>query len=304
MDHPPESTAMAPEPIRQDAFDRLLTNMRPKLHRYCARMVGSVIDAEDVVQEALVKAIEAFRESTAISNVEAWLFRIVHNAALDFLRRKLRQQRFSGDEDIAMIADPIDEVHQRQAAAAGLHTFMRLPVAERSGIILMDVLGYSLEEIGSITASSIPAVKAALHRGRERLRTVIEEPDDRPRPTLNPAERMRLSAYVERFNARDFDAIRNMRAEDVRLELVNKTRMKGPTEVGRYFGNYASAHDWHLQLGFVDRRPAIIALDPNESARRPTYFILMSWAAGQIGIIRDFRHARYVIEAAEILILE
>ena len=69
-----------------------------------------------------------------------------------------------------MIAAPIDEVHQRQAAAAGLHTFMRLSVAERSGVILMDVLGYSLEEIGNITASSIPAVKAALHRGRERLR--------------------------------------------------------------------------------------------------------------------------------------
>ena len=88
-----------------------------------------------------------------------------------------------------MIAAPIDEVHQRQAAAAGLHTFMRLSVAERSGVILMDVLGYSLEEIGNITASSIPAVKAALHRGRERLRAAAAEPDNRPPPTLSPAER-------------------------------------------------------------------------------------------------------------------
>jgi RNA polymerase sigma-70 factor, ECF subfamily len=142
-------------------------------------MVSSVVDAEDIVQGALAKAIEAFPKTTGIANLEAWLFRIVHNTALDFLRQRLRQQRLTGDEDIATIADPIDEIYQRQAAAAGLHTFMRLPVAERSSVILMDVLGYSLEEIGGITGSSIPAVKAALHRGRGRLRAATKEPDDR-----------------------------------------------------------------------------------------------------------------------------
>jgi len=304
MDHSVGDATTPPETVSPEAFDRLLVSLRPKLHRYCARLVGAVIDAEDVVQEALMKAIEAYPEATAITNIEAWLFRIVHNTALDFLRQRGRQQRLSGDEDMAMIADPIDEVYQRQAAAAGLRTFMRLPVAQRSSIILMDVLGYSLEEISGITGSSIPAVKAALHRGRERLRAAMEEPDDRPPPTLSLDERARLSAYVERFNARDFDAIRNMLAADVQLELVNKTRMRGRTEVGRYFNNYASMPDWHLQLGFVDGRPAIIAGDPNDSVRRPTYFILLYWAAGHIDIIRDFRHARYVIEAAEVLVLE
>src|SRR5262249_59519975 len=104
--------------------------------------------------------IEAFPR-TAITNAEAWLFRIAHNAALDYLRQRARQQRLGSDEDMAMIADPVDEVHQRQAAAAGLRTFMRLPVGQRSSVILMDVLGYSLEEIAGITGSSIPAVKAA-----------------------------------------------------------------------------------------------------------------------------------------------
>jgi RNA polymerase sigma-70 factor, ECF subfamily len=289
-----------PEPISQEAFGRLLASLRPKLHRYCARMVGSGIDGEDVVQEALVKAIEAFAGAAAIGNVEAWLFRIAHNTALDFLRGRARQQRFVGDEDVAMIADPVDEIHQRQAAAAGLHTFMSLPVAQRSSVILKDVLGYSLEEIGGITESTIPAVKAALHRGREGLRAAVQEPDDRSPPTLSQAERARLSAYVEHFNARDFDTVRNMLAEDVQLELVNKTRLKGRTEVGRYFGNYANVRDWHFQLGFVDRRPAIIASDPDDPARRPTYFILLRWTTDRIDIIRDFRHARYVMEAAEV----
>jgi RNA polymerase sigma-70 factor, ECF subfamily len=293
-----------PEPTSHEAFDRLLTSLRPKLHRYCARMVGSGIDGEDVVQEALLKAVEAFPGAVAIGNVEAWLFRIAHNTALDFLRSRARQQRFVGDEDMAMIADPVDEIHQRQAAAAALRTFMRLPVAQRSSVILMDVLGYSLEEIGGITGSSIPAVKAALHRGREGLRAAAQEPDDRSPPILTEAERGRLLAYVEHFNARDFDAVRNMLAEDVRLELVNKTRLKGRTEVGRYFGNYAGARDWQFQLGFVDRRPAIVASDPNDPARQPTYFILLHWTMGHVDIIRDFRHARYVMEAAEVVVPE
>src|SRR5262249_20851150 len=293
-----------PEPISREAFDRVLTSLRPKLHRYCARMVGSGIDGEDVLQEALLKAVEAFPGAAAIGNLEAWLFRIAHNTALDFLRSRVRQQRVVGDEDVAMIADPVDEIHQRQAAAAALHAFMRLPVAQRSTVILKDVLGYSLEEIGGITKSTIPAVKAALHRGRDGLRAAAQEPDDRSPPILSEAERARLSAYVQCFNARDFDSVRNMLAEDIRLELVNKTHLTGRSEVGRYFGNYADARDWRFQLGFVDRRPAIVASDPSAPARRPTYFVLLHWSMGHIDLIRDFRHAPYVMEAAEVILSE
>src|SRR5262245_63082572 len=301
---PTANATMAPVPIGAQAFERLLVTLRPKLHRYCARMVGSVIEAEDVVQDALAKAIEAFPCTTAIGNVEPWLFRIAHNAALDFLRQRTRQQTRSSDEDMAMIADPIDEVHQRQAAAAGLRTFMRLSVAQRSSVILMDVLGYSLEEIGGITGSSIPAVKAALHRGRERLCAAAEEANEAPPPILSEADHARLSAYVDRFNARDFDAIRDMLADDVRLDLVSKTRMTGRTEVSRYFGNYASVHDWHLQPGFVGLHPAVIASDPRDPSGKPAYFIVLQWASGRVSAIRDFRHARYAIEAAEIVVLD
>jgi RNA polymerase sigma-70 factor, ECF subfamily len=299
MNNSTESGREPSDSLSRPAFERLLVSLRPKLHRYCARMVGSAIDAEDVVQDTLAKAIEAYPGTAAIANTEAWLFRIAHNTALDFLRRLARERRLSGDEDMAMMADPVDQVHQRQAAAAGLSMFMRLPVAQRSSVILMDVLGYSLDEIGRITGATIPAVKASLHRGREALRAAIEEPDDRAPPTLSATERLRLSDYVERFNARDFDAIRAMLAEDVQLELVNKTRMNGRAEVGRYFGNYSQIYDWHLEPGFVDRRPAIIVRDNLTS--RPSYFILLHWETEHIDAIRDFRHARYVTEAAEIL---
>jgi RNA polymerase sigma-70 factor (ECF subfamily) len=302
MDHAAANNSSASAPLGAEALERLLARLRPRLHRYGARMVGSVIDGEDVVQEASVKALEAVAGAPAIADPEAWLFAVVHNTALDFLRRRARQPRSGGEEELAMVSDPIDEVHQREAVAAGLHAFMRLPVAQRSSVILMDVLGYSLDEIGGIMGSSIPAVKASLHRGRERLRAVLREPDDRPPPALGRTERARLEAYVARFNARDFDALRDMLAEDVQVDLVTRTRLKGRAEVsGRYFGNYARADDWHFEPGFVDRRPALIARDPHDPARRPTYFMLLNWTAERVATIRDFRHAPYVIEGAEVL---
>ena len=70
------------------SLEKTFTALRPKLHRYCARMTGSVIDGEDVVQEALAKAIEASASAASIENPEGWLFRIAHNTALDFMRRR------------------------------------------------------------------------------------------------------------------------------------------------------------------------------------------------------------------------
>ena len=287
----------------REAFDRLLRELRPKLHRYCARMTGSVVDGEDVVQEALVKAIEALPDAGSLASPESWLFRVAHNAALDFLRRRARQNAIRSDEDPDMVIDPAAPVDDRQIAAASLRTFMRLPVAQRSSVILMDVLGYSLDEIGAVMDLTIPAVKAALHRGRARLREIAKEPDDTPVPALAERDRSRLAAYVDRFNARDFDAVRNMLADDVRLDLVAKLRLSGRSDVGNYFGNYSRIADWNLVPGLVDGRPAALVFDPGDSSGRPTYFVLLEWAGGGLVNIRDFRFARYAIEGAELLVL-
>jgi len=266
-------------------------------------MTGSVVDGEDVVQEALVKAIEALPDAGSLASPESWLFRIAHNAAMDFLRRRARQNAIRSDEDPDMVTDPAAPVDDRQIAAASLRTFMRLPVAQRSSVILMDVLGYSLDEIGAVMDSTIPAVKAALHRGRARLREIAKEPDDTPVPALAERERSRLAAYVDRFNARDFDAVRNMLADDVRLDLVAKLRLSGRSDVGNYFGNYSRIADWNLVPGLVDGRPAALVFDPGDSSGRPTYFVLLEWGGDGLVNIRDFRFARYAIEGAELLVL-
>jgi RNA polymerase sigma-70 factor (ECF subfamily) len=261
-----------------------------------------VIDGEDVLQDALIKAVEAFAAAGPIGNPEGWLFRIAHNTALDFLRRRTRQEALRSEAEVDSMADQLDAVTSRQIAATSLRTFMRLPVAQRSSVILMDVLGCSLREVCEIMDLSLPAAKAALHRGRTQLREIAAEPEDTPQPKLSDADRNRLGAYVAHFNARDFDAIRAMIADDVKLELVNKTRLSGKAEVSRYFGNYSKVSDWHLVPGLVEGRPAILVFDPNAPGSKPKYFMLLNWSADKVATIRDFRHAPYVIDGAEFMV--
>lgn len=289
--------------ISREVFDRLLGDLRPKLHRYCARMTGSVVDGEDVVQDALIKALEAFPAAGVIGNPEAWLFRIAHNAALDFLRRRNRQELNRSDEDTEMMRDPSEAVRDREIAATSLRTFMRLPAAQRSSVILMDVLGYSLDDIGGMTEATVPAVKAALHRGRKRLRELAEEPDDNPVPVLAAHETALLAAYVDRFNARDVNAIRAMLADEVRLDLVARRRMAGRAEVSKYFGNYDGLQDWRLAAGLVDGRSAALVYDLEGASGEPAYFVLLNWNSQGLIDIRDFRYARYAIEGAVVVML-
>jgi RNA polymerase sigma-70 factor (ECF subfamily) len=147
--------------------------------------------------------------------------------------------------------------------------------------------------------ASLPAAKAALHRGRLRLRELASESDDGPQPVMAAADRDRLTSYIERFNAREFDAIRAMLADDVRLELVNRAKWHGKAEVSRYFGNYAKVTDWELVPGLVERRPAVLVFDPHIRSGEPTYFMLLAWAGEQVMTIRDFRYATYTMECIE-----
>lgn len=284
--------------VERDAFERLLHELRPRLHRYCARMTGSVLDGEDVVQDALLKAVRAHERGQPIAQPERWLFRIAHNAALDHLRARARTDASRIDQDPDTVIDP-NAVHgEIDVVATSLRTFMRLPPVQRSTVILMDVLGYTLREIGEIVHESISAVKSALHRGRTRLRELATEPDTLPVSALSETTRALLEAYVDRFNARDFDAVRSMLADEVRLDVVARARFNGRRQVDPYFGNYAREAGWSARPGYVDDHPAVLIDEANGDA--PAYFILLTWGTEQVVAIRDFRHAPYAVEGARV----
>lgn len=278
-----------------DGLTQLMGELRPRLHRYCARMVGSAFDGEDVVQEAMANALEAFPMAGEIDNPQAWLIRIAHNAALDVLRRRKRQGPADSADALADVADDLSQADARVAAAAELETFLQLPTMQRSTVLIADVLGHSLAETADILDVTLPTVKAALHRGRGRLRELVATAPD-ALVNLSPVDRERLRAYADRFNARDFDALRALLSEEVRLDLVNRRRLTGRKDVAPYFARYDEATGWHVSPGWAGDRPVLLVGDPSIAADVVAYVILLDWVDDRIAAIRDFRYATYVME--------
>ncbi len=262
-----------------------LATMRPALHRYCARMMGSAFDGEDVVQEALAKASAALADGAVVEAPERWLFRIAHNSALDAIRKRRREAFEMLDEEVPGGA----AADSRAAVTAALPAFLALPPGQRAAVVLADVLGHSGEEVAAILGTSLAAVKAALHRGRARLRDMAEVP-----VRLDPAERARLEDYAARFNAHDWDALRGLLAEDVRLDLVARARLAGAGTVGVYFTRYAENPVWRMQVALAEGRPVLVAHALDTGA--PAFVVLLDWEGDRIAGIRDFHYARYVMD--------
>jgi RNA polymerase sigma-70 factor (ECF subfamily) len=283
------------KPLSSIDLDRL----RPTLHRYCARMVGSALDGEDIVQEAMLRVLESGVPDRPIENPEGWLFRIAHNLALDFLRRRARLVDTQSDYDVDLIAHPVDEQARREAAAATFPAFMQIPASQRSVVILFDVLEYSAEEVGALLGATVPAVKSTLQRGRGSLRTLASHAmATGERTTLPDAEQQLLRRYVDLFNARDFDTLRTMLAADVQLDLVNRLRLQGPA-VGEYFARYGQTQGWRAWPGVVEGRPAILIQQHERPDMQPDYFVVLGWADQRVSTIRDFLFARYATADAE-----
>ena len=284
----------------RERFLELVADVRPELHRYCARLSGSVVEGEDIVQEALARAFYAVSLATEVPPLRPLLFRVAHNTAVDFLRRYDRRhvEPRADFDDRPFDDEPMDPLVLRAALA----TFLALPVAQRSAVILKDVLDHSLEEIAEEMSTTVAAVKSLLVRGRAGLRAHREqaEPGASSPAHADRVEREQLQRYVSLFNERNWDGLRALMAEEVRLDLVAKASRRGH-EVSAYFGNYAKDPNARVAARSVDGRPALVFFSGDGA---PPYCIFLEWSGGQVSFIRDFRYVPYILKEAELRAIE
>jgi RNA polymerase sigma-70 factor (ECF subfamily) len=249
-----------------------------------------VIEGEDIVQDTLAKAFFALSLQPAQPPLRPWLFRIAHNAAIDYL--KSHGRKYTDPHADMTDVGGYEDAPNPAIVRAALSRFLALPLVQRSAVILKDVLGHSLEETAETMGTTIMAVKAALVRGRAHLRDA-----DDPEVRAEAAARADLDRYASLFNAKDWDGVRAMIGEDCRLDLVSRSQRRGKA-VGLYFTNYA-ATTVTLSVVMLEGRLALAAHDATGAT--PPYFILLDIVDGKVHDIRDFRYVPYIAVEAEVI---
>lgn len=290
-----------PDPDRLAAFYALAGELRPDLHRYCARLMGSVIDGEDVVQDTLARALVALEKPDPPPPLRPWLFQIAHNRALDLLRARAVRAAEPIEAAYAIadatVADPVETLMRQEAVEAAVSRFVELPVAQRSAVILKDVLEVPLSEIAVLLNLTVDAVKGHLARGRARLREINARAAPAPEP---PPPSEATVRYADLFNRRDWDGLRALLADDVKLNQATHPLRVGAADVGMFFSIYAASPEVRLEPAWLEGREVIAVFDSAEP--RPSYFMWLEWRDGRVSFIHDYRHARYVAESAELVL--
>ncbi len=285
---------------RQARFLALAGELRPQLHRYCARLMGSVIDGEDVVQDTFARALVALGALDQDPPLRAWLFRIAHNRAVDLLRSRAIRAAEPLEAAYEVVdpdsPDPTEMLMRREAVDTAVSRFVELPTVQRSVVILKDVLDQSLEEIAGLLDLTVNAVKAHLARGRAGLKAINAQA--RVQPPIRAASPA-VARYVALFNGRDWDGLRAMLADDVKLNQATYPPRAGRADVGLFFGIYASFDGVWLAPAWLEGRE-VIAVFSKHTDPKPSYFMWLEWRNNQISFIRDYRYVGYVVADAEL----
>jgi RNA polymerase sigma-70 factor (ECF subfamily) len=279
----------------EHAYRGLVEPLRGPLHAHCYRMLGSVHDAEDALQDALLRAWRALPRFEGRSSLRSWLYKIATNTCLNLIARRPKRVLAAEhgpaadphdgpgaplvesvwvepypDERLAdaAVAAPDARYEERESVElAFVAALQHLPARQRAVLILREVLGFSASEVADVLDTSVPSINSALQRARKAIDE--RRPAQSQQATLRALgdERLRdlVQRYVEAWEGGDVDAIVAMLAEDATLAMPPMaTWYRGRGAVAVFLSDWAFAQRWDTER-FVpgDRRVRLVPVNAN-----------------------------------------
>ena len=269
-------------------FARRTEPFRRELLAHCYRMLGSLDEAEDLVQETYLRAWRSYGTFEGRSSLRVWLYRIATNACLTALQHRGRRALPSGlggpadnpdappgpaDPDVAWLQpipdalvtpesqDPAAIVASREGLRLALIASLQyLPPRQRAVLILREVLDFPASEVATMLGTTTAAVKSALQRARTRLDRAAPEPGEISEPA-DPYARALLDQYVAGFENADTAALERALRTDAAIEMVGtRTWFSGRVTCLRYLAHViGSPGDWRMIPTIANGQPAAAA---------------------------------------------
>jgi RNA polymerase sigma-70 factor (TIGR02960 family) len=260
----------------QDAFRELVEPYRAELHVHCYRILGSIQDAEDALQETLLAAWRGLKGFEGRATVRTWLYSVATNRALNMLRAAKRGPRgelsmppnvslpgptrlaepiwLEPYPDVLLDADlesppgPEARYEAKEAISLAFVTALQLlPARQRAVLILRDVLGFRAAEVAAMLDSTVESVTSALKRARATLESRPRAAEAAPQPD-SPVERELVERLADAFEANDVDGIVALLADDVRLAMPPLPLEYIGREEARRFYAAVAARPGHRRL--------------------------------------------------------